>query len=429
VVQAATGVVAGGLSVITAPGGVGTSGSSSTITGFPSSITLIVTNNLHVADSTANQGLTDCTNLYNFAQAQKAVNCTKTFGFTTDIGGWNFTAGTYCFSASVIVSSSVALIGSFNPFEKWVFVIGDALTTYPKVTIAHVNCAYIRCGFQTLFQITGVTTLGPGGMYAGNFVGLGPVYVQQDTQVNGKVCSNTDTVYLDSATINYSVVPYFNSTWNITAQNTTSTCTFNAAKAVTTTSLTFANSTIVISTQQSLVCKDCITFDAFVGTVFNNTEICGNRTANQYYSIGDCLNPNLHVDRHKMVLLNWPPLPGQCLFDCKICFTLNGNVSCNFKCYNVVERPVGAEPFDLHFEDWWWVLLIFAAILAFIIWMGWTKPMMQYFYSKTSTTKKEKKKTNKSKSALEQQQQQSAQMNASDDNGDYEKANEEEEDV
>jgi len=371
-----SGVISGGLTVVSAPGGVG-SWPLSSITGFPPGITFVESNNLHYADVVAANGIKDFRVVYNNAVAAQANNCTQIYQTTIDIGGWNFSAGVYCFSQSVIISTPISYVGTSNLNESWTFTVANTVYGYPGVTAHHINCAYTRCGFQTVWAVGGSITLGPNGNYSGNFVALGPVNIQRDTQVNGFPVSLTDFVYLDSATINHPLDPALQAYYNVSGYGTVTDCFILPALGNSSLAFSFYNATIVETTKSDWVVKNCTVYNGFNGIFYNITTIQGFRYTVIDYNIPTCANPSLTEDLNvRMTLSTSIPAGGNFggVYTCAICTTTAGVIACNFKTYSSIDSR-----FDEGFwVNYWYVPVIFVVLLGFALWLGWMGYLKQW---------------------------------------------------
>lgn len=367
-------VTSTGQSVVTGSVGVypGTS-----ITGFPPSITLPTSNNLHIADSTAQTGQAVALALYNYATSRA---CTTVYDSGHDIGSATLAPGVYCFSGSAFITGQLILDGQSNSSATWIFVTVSTLTTASSSSVIQTNGG-LPC--QVLWAIGSSATLGTSTSMIGSIVALASISSTRGTTSRGRLWALNGAVTLDTSTA------------TINVGNTTTTC--QSTVFNTTNFLLPTLNDIVINRTQSFVCQNC-----------NVTTVSGNVTTS---TISSCALSN--VDTHTIapdcvnviqtgigyVLYTYPPQSTEnCSSVCKICNFTNNPTTCVFECIpnHWIPPTIVTVIHNITNDLWFWlVAIILIGIVLYVLWSN------RYYFEDTDTYPYQKVKGGKKRSKME----------------------------
>lgn len=177
--------------VSTASGSVAVSPGSS-LTGFPPGI---VTGEIHTADPTAQSVQAAVGVAYQSALAQ---TCNFNFSIVTQIGGFTYRPGTYCYSVSAAITGMITLDGVGDANALFVFITGTTLTTAARASTRLINGAR-ACG--VLWIVGSSATFGTSTALQGNVLASASIAVQTGSTITGALMSQNAGVSLDNSLV------------------------------------------------------------------------------------------------------------------------------------------------------------------------------------------------------------------------------------
>jgi hypothetical protein len=180
----------------TVSGDIGSSGSSSAITGFPPGVVLFPSIN-HGGDAVTQGAKTALTTAYNSAAGQSV---TKTI--STELGGQTLVPGVYNSADGTfsLTSGILTLDGGGDPNAVFIFQMASTLTTAAGGTLAFINpTAASACNIY--WQVGSSATIGAGSVFAGNILALASISMNAGAILSGRALAQTGAVTLITNTI------------------------------------------------------------------------------------------------------------------------------------------------------------------------------------------------------------------------------------
>jgi Ice-binding-like len=142
------------------------------LTGFPPGI---VNGPIHLADAVAIQAQSDLVTAYN---AAAALPRTQTLT-GHDLGGLTLVPGVYFFASTAQLTGTLTLNDENNPAARFVFQIGDSLTTASGSRVQFINGG----AANVYWQVGSSATLGSSTVFAGNILALTSIFLDPTASI------------------------------------------------------------------------------------------------------------------------------------------------------------------------------------------------------------------------------------------------------
>jgi hypothetical protein len=310
------------------------------VVGFPPAITLPIPNDIHLADSIAQQGQVDALSMYGYWTSQ---TCTTNYGSGQDIGGLTLTPGVYCFAGSAQITGTVTLDGQSDPNAKWIFITASSLTTASNSKVIQTNGG-TPC--QVAWAIGSSATIGTGSQFIGSIIASASITFTTGATNIGRLWAMGGAVTVDSmiASIPDPIIPPVVANCTLVVQNVTNYIV-----------LTYPD--IVSNRTSRFTCQNC-TFTNTTTSTTTSTNVCGYSNTDVNFIIDDCIGPA----PSNAVTLSYPPKPSMCDSVCKVCDITMSPISCTFRCV----KPSRHCRQDNSDDIWFWLFMVLLVIVGLI---------------------------------------------------------------